>query len=331
VRRALPFVAGALALAATAPAALAQAPGDPAATTPSPPPPAPAPAGVSVRLGSGIVDHHKRFVLARDHVVVTGTVKPFVDGQSVDVELFRGKHRVGHRSVKVTKAKNGDGQFKATLKLSKAGSYSVDAHHQGSDQQADATSPRQRIAAIRPRARGHQNIRLIQIGLRRLGYVAPLTGHLEDGTRRALLAFRKVNRMSRNSSPSKSVLGRLFRGSGAFRVRYPKAGRHVEADLKRQVLVLADHGRPVQVYTMSSGKPSTPTVKGAFRFYSKTPGTNAHGMVDSSYFHGGYAVHGYPDVPAAYPASHGCIRVPIPDAARIYGSVSLGEQIFVYA
>jgi len=31
-----------------------------------------------------------------------------------------------------------------------------------------------------------------------------------------------------------------------------------------------------------------------------------------------------------YPASHGCIRVPIPNAREIYGNVSLGERIFVY-
>ena len=53
-------------------------------------------------------------------------------------------------------------------------------------------------------------------------------------------------------------------------------------------------------------------------------------MVYSSYFQGGYAVHGYPSVPATYPASHGCIRVPVPDARRIYGEIKLGERIFVY-
>ena len=57
---------------------------------------------------------------------------------------------------------------------------------------------------------------------------------------------------------------------------------------------------------------------------------NAHGMVWSVYFHGGYAVHGYPSVPPTYPASHGCLRVPIPDSHHIYSSVRLGETIYVY-
>ena len=40
-------------------------------------------------------------------------------------------------------------------------------------------------------------------------------------------------------------------------------------------------------------------------------------MVDSSYFIGGYAIHGYSSVPN-YPASHGCLRVPIPNARQIF-------------
>ena len=53
-------------------------------------------------------------------------------------------------------------------------------------------------------------------------------------------------------------------------------------------------------------------------------------MVDSSYFIGGYAIHGYADVPN-YPASHGCLRVPIPNARQIYDWVDIGDPIFVYA
>jgi lipoprotein-anchoring transpeptidase ErfK/SrfK len=70
-------------------------------------------------------------------------------------------------------------------------------------------------------------------------------------------------------------------------------------------------------------------VFGTFSFYSKTPGTNAKGMVDSNYFIRGYAIHGYHEVPT-YAASHGCIRVPIPDAASIYNWISLGDRIYVY-
>ena len=87
----------------------------------------------------------------------------------------------------------------------------------------------------------------------------------------------------------------------------------MEFDWSRQVLVLAKGGRPYRIYHSSSGAPATPTVFGKFHFYLQTPGTNAKGMVHSSYFIRGYAIHGYASVPN-YPASHGCLRVPIPNA-----------------
>ena len=52
-------------------------------------------------------------------------------------------------------------------------------------------------------------------------------------------------------------------------------------------------------------------------------------MVHSNYFIGGYAIHGYTSVPT-YPASHGCIRVPIPNALQIDRQIDLGQTIFVY-
>ena len=52
-------------------------------------------------------------------------------------------------------------------------------------------------------------------------------------------------------------------------------------------------------------------------------------MVDSNYFIRGYAIHGYAEVPT-YAASHGCLRVPIPDAPAIYGWVPYGTPVDVY-
>jgi lipoprotein-anchoring transpeptidase ErfK/SrfK len=69
-------------------------------------------------------------------------------------------------------------------------------------------------------------------------------------------------------------------------------------------------------------------VLGTYHFYSKTIGTNSEGMVDSNYFIRGYAIHGYYDVPT-YNASHGCLRVPIPNAAEIYNWIRLGDAITV--
>ena len=68
---------------------------------------------------------------------------------------------------------------------------------------------------------------------------------------------------------------------------------------------------------------------GSFRVYLKTPGTNAKGMVDSAYFIRGYATHGYYSVPV-YPASHGCFRLPIPDARPVFNWIEIGTPVDVY-
>ncbi|HEX6761857.1 MAG TPA: L,D-transpeptidase [Gaiellaceae bacterium] len=44
----------------------------------------------------------------------------------------------------------------------------------------------------------------------------------------------------------------------------------------------------------------------------------------------GFAVHGYPDVPPS-PASHGCVRIPMWIATRVYGDVAVGPPIYVRA
>jgi lipoprotein-anchoring transpeptidase ErfK/SrfK len=121
----------------------------------------------------------------------------------------------------------------------------------------------------------------------------------------------------------------VFAGRGGFKLRYPGGGKHVEADLSRQVLALADGGKVVATYPTSSGAPVTPTILGHFRFYLKGPGTNAKGMYMSNFFIRGYAIHGYPSVPT-YPASHGCLRVPNADAVSIYNWINLGDSIWVY-
>lgn len=172
-------------------------------------------------------------------------------------------------------------------------------------------------------------VRLLQDELARLRYAVPVSGRFDAATGRAVLAFRKVVGLERIESANAGVFQRLQHGAGHFKVRYPGDGKHVEGDLSKQVLVEVEHGKVRRIYTMSSGKPSTPTVLGRFHVYSKTPGTNSEGMVDSNYFIRGYAIHGYAEVPP-YAASHGCLRIPIPDAPAVFAWVQVGNPVDVY-
>jgi hypothetical protein len=333
----------AAALLVAAPAASAQLPTNPQQppptqpTTPTPAPgptepPTPAEGKGSMSVRDGLSDKGKRYVAAGQRMHVNGRVKPFVAGQTVTVELFRGRKLVAHRSVSVTDAGDGAGQFGVVFKADRAGRYTIKARHQATPQQARFTIANQTFEALSGSVgagSGKTKVHLVQLGLKRLAFVTSTSGSFDGATQRAVLAFRKTNRMSRNSSVSKQVFQMLLRGQGGFKLRFPKAGKHVEADLSRQVIVLASNGRPERIYHTSSGKPSTPTVVGSFRFYRKQPGTNAKGMVQSNYFIRGYAIHGYKEVPT-YPASHGCLRVPIADAFSIDRWIKLGDRIDVY-
>ena len=224
------------------------------------------------------------------------------------------------------------GQLVVRFKPRKQGSYSFRARHKRTKRQLRFKAREQVRVLDNTAGVGSRGIRvtMLQRGLKRLGYAGfTPTGDYGPGTARAVLAFHKVNHMPRIGFASRTVFQKVFEGRGTFRLKYPRAGKHVEADLSRQVLVLANHGKPQRIYHTSSGKPSTPTVLGSFRFYRKDAGTNGVGMVHSNYFIGGYAIHGYHSVPT-YPASHGCLRVPIPSAWNIYSWIDLGDRIFVY-
>ncbi|HEY2603429.1 MAG TPA: L,D-transpeptidase [Thermoleophilaceae bacterium] len=287
---------------------------------------------VKLHLASGIRDGHRVWVMKGQRVLIEGT-RPFADaGYATAGIYFKGKEIATTRSPLRGPVGNAQGVL-LHFTAKKLGTYKAMVKvFNGADTAHPVTQALFAVHVTKPKvhfASSGRGVRLLQEGLRALAYVTPRNGHYDDATGRAVLAFRKVNGMARVETPSKTIFKKLFRGQGGYKLKYPKAGRHLEFDWSRQVLVFAQGGKPVRIYHASSGKPSTPTVFGTFHFYSKTPGTNAEGMVDSNYFIGGYAVHGYAEVPP-YAASHGCIRVPVPDALSIYDGISLGETIFVY-
>jgi peptidoglycan hydrolase-like protein with peptidoglycan-binding domain len=179
-----------------------------------------------------------------------------------------------------------------------------------------------------PGARG-SGVRALQSRLKKLGYLVKASGRYNGTTGRAVLAFRKVNGMARNTVANRAVYRKLAKGRGGFKLRYPKAGKHVEFDWSRQVVVLARGSRPVMTIHTSSGAPSTPTGFGKFRFWLKQAGYNQKRMYFTVYFNGGEGIHGFDPVPNG-PASHGCLRIPIPNAIRVYNWIDLGNVIYSY-
>jgi peptidoglycan hydrolase-like protein with peptidoglycan-binding domain len=311
-----------------APSAAAQMPAPAGAGAP-----VAAPAAGAMRLALHGVGGKPLLAVVGSRIEVRGSISPYVAGQKIEVGFYLNGRKLAARSASVLAAKGASGSFRVGFSSHYAGLLEVRAVHAASAQQLafTARSPVVRLvhANLGPGVRD-QSVRVLQSELDALHYAVPLSGVFDEGTGQALIAYRKMTGLERVPYAGTQVFDRLERGEGAFHVRYRQDGRHVEADLTKQVLAeIEPGGRVYRIYTTSSGKPSTPTVIGRFRVYEKTPGENSEGMVDSNYFIRGYAIHGYAEVPT-YAASHGCLRVPIPDAPSIFAWVREGTPVDVY-
>jgi hypothetical protein len=173
-------------------------------------------------------------------------------------------------------------------------------------------------------------VQLIQSRLAALHFYLPRSGVYDNGTGLAIDAYHRLLGWGTSQSLDGRTISYLLNGWGEFKLRYPKHGRHAEGNLGKQLLALADGSNVELIFPISSGKPSTPTVLGDFHVYQRTPGYLPDGMYYSSFFVGGYAIHGYDPAPD-YPASHGCMRLPIADAITAYNWLSYGDWVDVYS
>ncbi|MGH2854534.1 MAG: L,D-transpeptidase family protein [Solirubrobacteraceae bacterium] len=297
------------------------------------PSPSPTPVAGQMTLATQQSRGRAPFLLTGERLVVRGVVRPFEAGQRVTVRFALDGRRVARSTVSVLPGPGGTGRFRLGYSSSRGGLMQVSAAHAASPQMAAFNARPVDVRVVNPDmgegARG-PGVWVLQSKLSALHYGVPLSGVFDEATGQAVTAYRKLTGLERVPDTDARLFRLLRRGAGSFHVRYRGDGRHVEADLAAQVLAeIEPRGRVRRIYTISSGKPSTPTVLGRFHVYLKTPGVNAKGMVDSNYFISGYAIHGYPEVPT-YAASHGCLRVPIPDAPAIFTWARIGTPVDVY-
>jgi lipoprotein-anchoring transpeptidase ErfK/SrfK len=197
-------------------------------------------------------------------------------------------------------------------------------------------------AAPRSAALSRDEIRQAERWLADLGYwTGPADGVWDDVSRHALIAFQKIQHAK--------ATGRLTRAEyNALSVATPprprELGAHIEVDLARQVLFLVDaEGKVGNILPISSGSGKTFHEKGYPETHAVTPcghlevfsraagwKTSPLGeMYNPLYIVGGIAIHGSLDVPA-YPASHGCIRIPMFASQRLPRMVPNRMPVYVY-
>jgi peptidoglycan hydrolase-like protein with peptidoglycan-binding domain len=166
-------------------------------------------------------------------------------------------------------------------------------------------------------------------------------GLFDGATTHAVMAFQKAYGMSRTGRATPDVIDRMGQ-VGLQTEMVPGGGRtKVEVDLKRQILTLWKDGALFRVVDVSTGSgkrycvdgecAKAVTPGGAFKVTRRISGwrTSRLGrLYNPLYFNGGIAIHGAPSVPA-YPASHGCVRIPMYVSGWFPGQVPNGTPVYV--
>jgi L,D-transpeptidase catalytic domain len=277
-----------------------------------------------------LVEHHLVTVPGRT-VRVEGVVDPYVAGQTVVVRDSVGGRQFKTDVLLIRPGAGGNGRFTEVLKSPRAGTVTVQVEHAATTA-LGALSASRHFAALDENAGFGSHgpfVALIQQRLAALHFYIPQTGVYDTGTGLALDAYHRLLHWGTYQTLDGKTISFLLDGYGAFPVRFPSHGRHAEGNLSLQLLALVDGSHVVAIYPISSGKPSTPTILGDFHVYSKVPGYLPDGMYFSNFFFSGYAIHGYDPAPD-YPASHGCMRLPIVDALSVYGWLQIGDWVDTY-
>jgi PKD repeat protein len=192
-----------------------------------------------------------------------------------------------------------------------------------------------RASVVLPRlAYGSRTAAVAELGhrLRELHYAAPVGVSFDSRMLDAVYAFQKVHGLRRTGV----VDARFWRALGAPSTPLPRFAHpagHLEVNKGRQVLYVVRRARVALIVPISTaGVAGAYTPVGRFSIYRKVGGFDPSPLgtlYDPLYFTGGYAIHGNPSVPP-YPASHGCVRIPMWVAPQLYATVPYGETVYVY-
>jgi lipoprotein-anchoring transpeptidase ErfK/SrfK len=185
-------------------------------------------------------------------------------------------------------------------------------------------------------------VKLLQQRLTSLHYdPGTIDGIWGNNTSVAVWAFQKVNHISPASRVGPQTKVALANPRTPSPLVPKGAKSRAEVDIKHQLLYIYKSGRLVLISHISSGSEKrytsqghsevAHTPRGDFKVYRKAKGweTSPLGkLYKSNYFYQGYAIHGEPEVPL-YPASHGCVRVPMHTSNIVAGLLPIGTRVYV--
>ncbi len=156
----------------------------------------------------------------------------------------------------------------------------------------------------------------------------------KDGyrTQQAVTAFQAWEGLERDGVVGPMTTAAL---NDAKKLQPGKSGpaRRIEVYRDKGVALLINHDKIKRAIHVSAGRPGYDTPTGTYSVFRKE--LSSYSIPFSvylplaSYFNNGIAFHEYADVPA-YPASHGCVRVPEPEAKLMYRYAKIGTTVVVY-
>ncbi|WP_261985614.1 L,D-transpeptidase family protein [Microbispora sp. CSR-4] len=193
-------------------------------------------------------------------------------------------------------------------------------------------------------------VKALQARLKELGYVpGSIDGRYGGGTQMAGWAVQK----GQGVTPTSTIAARTWRAlenPRAPKVLVPRGkANRVEVNLTKQVMVLYRGGVPVLISHISSGSGipytewatwngkrqrfsgSARTPTGDYRTTWRVKGWHRSylgQLYNPIFFNGGIALHGALSVPL-YPASHGCVRLPMSVAEILPGMLGTGVPVHV--
>lgn len=124
-----------------------------------------------------------------------------------------------------------------------------------------------------------------------------------------------------------------------------KTGKYIDINLKSQVMSIFEDGEVLDTYMVSSGKRGMETPQGSFTIANKTPRawSKKYGLFMPYWMaivrSGDFGIHELPEWPGGYkegqnhlgtPVSHGCVRLGVGPAQRVYNFADVGTPVIIY-
>ncbi|MSP12681.1 MAG: LysM peptidoglycan-binding domain-containing protein [Chloroflexi bacterium] len=140
------------------------------------------------------------------------------------------------------------------------------------------------------------------------------------------------------SAEQAAVMAQVNQSTTTVTRAQPGDGRWIDISIATQTMLVYQGQTVIRTFTVSTGQPSMPTVRGRFQIYGKAlsqtmagPGYIQPDVPYVMYFSGAYAIHGsYWHNEFGRAISHGCVNLLPWDAAWLYNWAALGTPVIVH-